>query len=417
MSAPVPSARDDALARLAADVYVAGFPLVVSTRTLRRYARRLGPNRLDTQTRLSDPRHRSIVAPNRDTLYALAALDLRGGPVVFEHPPVPDRYFSIQLMDMWTESFASIGTRTGDADGGVWLITPPGWRRTADVPPGVTVIESPTPQLFLLGRYLVDSEDDVPAVAAITRAISLSSLAADAPGAIPDDATVFGRPQEVPADARFFDELDDAIAANPPYLPADVDLFARWRRARPRVPVEVLERVAREAVARTAPQFHASRPGGWRVDLATGTYGSDIERRARVARVGWAANVPEESVYGFAGTDAAGVPLDGRGHYRITFPPGDTPPVDAFWSLSVYGADMFFAEHPSGRYSIGDRTPDLTYDAGGALVIDLAHARPSGAANWLPVPNGPFVLMLRLYLPGPRVLDGTYPWPPIERLG
>jgi hypothetical protein len=149
-----------------------------------------------------------------------------------------------------------------------------------------------------------------------------------------------------------------------------------------------------------------------------------VLQRALVARIGWGANVPEESVYPVARVDADGERLDGAATYRITFPPGGLPPVAAFWSLTAYGEDMFLAEHPSGRYAIGDRTPGLAAADDGSLTLVLTHdeadaaaAVPDGApVNWLPVPAGPFVLMLRLYLPGPEVLDGTYEYPRIERL-
>ena len=160
------------------------------------------------------------------------------------------------------------------------------------------------------------------------------------------------------------------------------------------------------------------RPGEV-VNLGIGRYGDDTLLRAVVARVGWGANVAAEAVYPIARVDADGSPLDGRTTYRITFSAGELPPVDAFWSLSVYGGDMFFAEHPSGRYAIGDRTPGLTFGDDGSLEIVLSHDEPAAGAgdqsvNWLPVPEGPFVLMLRLYLPGQAILDGDYAYPPVE---
>jgi len=156
--------------------------------------------------------------------------------------------------------------------------------------------------------------------------------------------------------------------------------------------------------------------GTWAANLGVGRYGDDIELRALVAQVGWGANVSEEAVYPVARTDADGAPLDGSHTYRLTFPPGGLPPVDAFWSLSVYGADMFFVPHPSGRYTIGDRTPGLVSGDDGSLEITLSAADPGPGTNWLPVPDGPFVLMLRLYLPGPAVVDGTYEYPDVVRV-
>jgi hypothetical protein len=126
-------------------------------------------------------------------------------------------------------------------------------------------------------------------------------------------------------------------------------------------------------------------------------------------------------VYRVARVDAEGDGLDGSTTYRITFPAGELPPVEAFWSLSVYGDDMFFIEYPSGRYTIGDRTPGLTFGDDGSLEPVLSHDEPPTVAdgrpvNWLPVPEGPFVLMLRLYLPGDAVLEGDYRYPAVRRI-
>ena len=154
--------------------------------------------------------------------------------------------------------------------------------------------------------------------------------------------------------------------------------------------------------------------GGWAVRPDIGRYGDDLLGRALVARVGWGANVDEEAVYPVGRVDAAGDPLSGEHTYRITFPPGGLPPVDAFWSLSVYGDDMFFTAHPSGRYTTGSEDPELVAGPDGSVEIVLAHEEPADARNWLPVPAGPFVLMVRLYLPGSAILDGSYQLPPIE---
>ena len=413
---------------LATEAYVAGYPLVVSTRTMQRLGGLLGVNSLFWQNALSGPQNRFIVAPNRDTLYSIAVLDLRGEPMVLTLPEVTDRYYTYQFLDAWTESFAYIGTRETEGRAGTWVVTPPGW--TGDLPDGVEQIESPTPQVFLLGRFLVDDEADVANVTAISRQSSLRPLSAltgepAAPGPPPLGEPV-GTAQDIPTDATFFDELDEALAVNPATTSAQRELFARLDTLGAGTEGRsVLDEAAAAGDARidgtAATGVGAgSLVNGWSVNLDIGTYGDDLPTRAVVARVGWGANVAEEAVYPIARVDADGAPLDGSGGgtYRITFPAGEVPPVDAFWSLSVYGEDMFFAEHPSGRYAIGDRTPDLAYGDDGSLDIVLAHDEPvvgDRPANWLPVPDGPFVLMLRLYLPGQTILDGDYEYPPVRR--
>jgi hypothetical protein len=428
---------------LATHTYVAGYPLVVSVRTLQRLGGLVGVNRLFWQNALAGPQSRTIVAPNRDTLYSIAVLDLRAEPMVLTLPEVTDRYFTYQFLDAWTESFAYVGTRATGGRAGTWVITPPGW--DGEVPAGADRIEATTPQVFLLGRFLVEDEADIPNVTAISQQTSLQPLSAltgdpAAPSPPPLGEPV-GTPQDIPADAAFFDELGDALAVNPPTTAAQRELFARadalgigpgqhptggaadmgGESDRPDV-VDVLDEGAaagHEQILEKATTV-GQTANGWSAKLNIGRYGDDTRLRAAVARVGWGANIAAEAVYPVARVDAEGHPLDGSATYRITFPAGELPPVAAFWSLSVYGEDMFFAEHPSGRYTIGDRTPGLTFGDDGSLEIVLSHDEPpavaeGGAVNWLPVPAGRFVLMLRLYLPGRTVLDGDYTYPPVRR--
>jgi hypothetical protein len=416
-------------AELAAEAYVAGSPLVVSVRTLQRLGGLVGVNRLFWQTALSGPQNRIIVAPNRDTLYSIAVLDLRSEPMALTLPAVTDRYFTYQLLDAWTESFAYLGTRATGGRAGTWVITPPGWE--GELPAGAERLESPTPQVFLLGRFLVDDDADIANVTAISTRSTLqplSALTGEVPAPPPPPlGEPAGTAQDIPTDATFFDELGDALAVNPPTTPAQQRLFAQAEELgigageHPAAAADpdrrsVLDEGAAAGDRRIADAIDSigEQVNGWSVNHSIGRYGDGLLTRAVVARVGWGANAPEEAVYPIARVDADGQPLDGARTYRIRFPADALPPVEAFWSLSVYGDDMFFAEHPSGRYSIGDRTPDLVFGEDGSLEIVLAHDQPAAATNWLPVPEGPFVLMLRLYLPGEAVVDGTYDYPPVE---
>jgi hypothetical protein len=409
---------------LATEAYVAGYPLVVSIRTMQRLGGLLGVNNLFWQDALSGPDNRFIVAPNRDTLYSIAVLDLRSGPVALTLPAVTDRYYTYQFLDAWTESFAYVGTRATGGRAGTWVVTPPGW--SGSLPEGAERIESPTPQVFLLGRFLVDDDADAARVDAIRRRASLRPLAAltGEPAAPPPPplGEPAGTAQAIPTDRTFYPELAAALAVDPPTTDHQQALFDRFAAVAARdLDPAVLDEAAAAGGARIT-DLATTRAGGerlvngWSANTDIGTYGDDLDTRAMVARIGWGANVAEEAVYPVARVDAEGAPLDGRGGatYRITFPAGELPPVDAFWSLSVYGHDMFFAPHPSGRYTIGDRTPGLVLGDDGSLEIVLAHDDPGDpGANWLPVPDGPFVLMLRLYLPAAPVTDGDYEYPPV----
>ena len=170
------AARDAALATKA---YVWGSPLVVSARTFDKLGHLIGVNHLYNQQQLSGLTTRVIVAPNQDTLYSIATVDLRHGPVVLTVPDVTDRYWTYQLLDSWTTAFAYVGTRGTDGKGGTFVITPPGW--TGTVPPGAHRISSPTDQMFLLGRFLVSGPDDIPNVVAITGKATLKPLDPAAP--------------------------------------------------------------------------------------------------------------------------------------------------------------------------------------------------------------------------------------------
>ena len=420
----------------AAEAYVAGYPLVVSMRTMQRLGGLLGVNTLFWQPDLAGPGTRTVVAPNRDTLYSIAVLDLRSEPMVLTVPEVTDRYFTYQFLDTWTESFAYVGTRATGGLAGTWMVAPPEW--DGDAPPGVEVLRSDTPLVFLLGRFLVDDHADAANVAAISREVALRPLSvhtgeAPAPPPPPLGAPL-GTPQDIPTDAAFFDELGDALAVNEPPTSAQHDVFdavADLGVGSGQHPTATASAAARRALDAGAAagdarigQEAAGRAGvddGWSANLDVGRYGDDTLLRALVARIGWGANVPDEAVYPVARVDAGGEPLDGTATYRIRFEPGELPPVDAFWSLSAYGPDMFFTPHPSGRYTIGDRTSALVQGQDGSLEIVLSATEPpvppgAGPVNWLPVPEGPFVLMLRLYLPRADVLAGDWAAPPIERV-
>ena len=433
MSAPTAEDPPDPV-NTVADAYVAGYALVVTTRTMQLLGGLLGVNRLSWQRALAGPRTRVIVAPNRDTLYSSAVLDLRAEPMVLTLPEVVDRYFSYQLLDAWTESFAYVGTRTHGGRAGRWAVVPPGWE--GELPDDVERIDAPTPQVFLLGRFLADDQADVAAVLAIAEESSLEPLSVvvgiPSPPPPPPLAAAPGAAQAVPHDATFFPELAAALAVNPPTTGEDRRRFAALAElgvdAEQAVDLATLDAdllaVLDEGAARGSLDIDRLRDGradvvdGWAVNRHVGTYGDDVLLRAHVARIGWGANVPEEALYPLTRTDAEGRPLEGTETYRVRFPPGGLPPVDAFWSLCAYGDDLFFTEHPSDRYHIGDRTPHLVVGDDGSAEIVLSHHRPEGAdetVGWLPVPEGRFRLMLRLYLPGDAVLDGTYRYPPVER--
>lgn len=425
-TAPATTAAED-LEALAVEGYLLGYPLVVTTRTLQTFGAALGVNRPFTQQAISDASSRVVVAPNTDTLYAIAVLDLRSGPLLLTVPDIPDRYHTFQLLDAWTESFAYLGTRTTGGVGGTWLLAPPGW--DGEVPADVERIDVPTPQAFLLGRVLVDGPDDVAAVTALTDQVELRPLDPAAPPPPPlGDAP--GPPAATGSDGlAFWDELGRALAVNPPTTPAQralVDRLGALGVGPGRTPstevddpvvlaaLEGAVAVGNERLSDAAADSAGDDPWPLRTDL--GTYGDDLELRAVVARVGWGANVPQEAVYLRAVVDDDGERLEGATGYRIRFAPGQAPPVDAFWSLTLYGADQFLVDNPLGRFALSDRSPGLGTGDGALEVVVATEPPPGEEDRWLPAPPGRFSLMLRLYLPRQEVLDGAWVPPSIEPL-
>jgi len=414
-------------AERAADAYVWGFPLVVTERTLQSLARLAPENRLTFQPARSGITTRTIVAPNTDTLYGVAPLDLRGEPYVLTVPAIHDRYYSFQFISAYTDSFAYIGTRATGGRAGRWIITPPGWNGT--IPSGVTRLEAPTPQMLLLGRFLVADDADVARVHALAGRIKLEPLSAFNGVPPAPEPPAFGSPAGTPqtvaaAGIGFFDELGDALAINPPtdaYERATLQSFADLGIGAGRHPgTQVHDARLRTALAAgvrdgqrriaTIGSTGARTINGWTFNLHVGTYGHDALLRAAVAAGGWGANVPAEAVYAHS-------EYDGTDRYLLHFPAGGLPPVDAFWSVTMYGPDRFFIANPIDRYAIGDRTPGLQYGKDGSLDIYIQREAPAGhASNWLPAPAGPFSLTMRLYLPKPSVLDGRYQYPVVQVL-
>jgi hypothetical protein len=346
-------------------------------------------------------------------------------------PAIHDRYYSFQFISAYTDSFAYVGTRATGGRAGTWVVTPPGWHGT--LPAGTTRIDAPTPQVVLLGRFLVRTPGDVDRIHALGRQMKLAPLstmtgrqAAPAPPAIGSPP---GRPQAISATGpRFFDELGDALAINPPVdateratLRGFADLgIGPGRHPSTTATAAVRAALTQGVVAGDRTLARSAPPGskivdGWSVDERTGVYGHDALLRAVTARGGWGANIPREAVYTHANLDAKGAPLTGAHDYVIHFAATGLPPVNAFWSVTLYGPDHFFIANPINRYAVGDRTAGLQRGADGSLDIYLGHAAPPGhASNWLPAPTGSFYLSLRLYLPKASVLDGTYLYPKIE---
>jgi hypothetical protein len=380
---------------------------------------------------------RDVVRPNFDTLYSVAWLDLHTEPRVISAPAAGDLYYLLPLYDMWTEVFASPGSRTTGNGAIDVAVCPPGW--SGELPGGVRAYEAPTPVVWVIGRTeaSVETYDRVHAFQAGLTIRRLSEWGA-APRAVVGevdpavDATTPPMRQASALDAAgFFSYAAELLAEHPPHA-SDypmLDLLEQigLRRGEPfdlgaagPVVRHALERavpVARKTIADAQATF-GRHVDGWSINVDVfGAYGVEYLKRAAVALAGLGANLSADAVYPFGLADADGEPFHGSNRYVWHLEADELPPVRAFWSLTMYDAEGFPVPNELDRCAIGDRD-DLHYGADGSLDVHVQNGRPdAGTANWLPAPEGAFGVAARLYWPKPEVLDGTWTPPPIRKAG
>jgi hypothetical protein len=392
-----------------------------------------GFNRFRHYDRLATPADTDIVTPNNDTPYSWAWLDLRAEPVVLSVPAVAERYYVNQWFDLYTHNFAYTGVRATGRAAGNYLFAGPGWDGT--VPDGIDgVFRSETAFIGTLTRTGVDGADDIPAMKAVQTGYRLTSLSAFAGTPAPSGAPAVDWPAD-DKDALMglgFIPILNALLRFMPTVPSEAEMFARFARigigAGRVFDASALDPAVRDAlmagVAEAAEEFQAKTKlektsmamFGSRAQL-----GPDyIYQRAAGAALGILGNTKDEAVYASQQTGPDGNLLDGRVNRVLRFAPGQLPPVNLFWSITMYGLPArLLVPNPIDRYSIGDRTPGLKRDADGGLTIYLQaeNPGPDKASNWLPTPKGPFFFAGRFYGPKPEALDGRWTLPLLEIAG
>jgi hypothetical protein len=436
----------------AAEAYIYGYPLVYDLQEVAEFVEGGGSlpiqapyNTFAYARRLLGPETK-FVSPNNDTLYVIAMLDVRQGPVVLHVPDTHDRYYVLQFVDAWSNNFAYIGRRaTGTAEA-EFLLTDRDY--DGPVPDGMTVVPAPTGVFSIVGRVQVDGEADLPAVQALQDQFTLTPLAG---GASPGQ--VAGAPKldpRVPDDLRWWEQFRIALAAFPP-PPGDAPFLAlaeRFGATAAESPYvdpdpELAELLAAGQQAGQAKIEELAGSGGgaagswtsamhmfdynldhlglgtidapeWKITDRTKAYVT----RAVAARAGLWGNHGYEANYAFVWTDADGQPLNGSSRYELRLE--EPPPVDAFWSLTMYDVpDFYLVANPINRYSIGDRTPGLETADDGSVTISMQtnSPGPDKESNWLPTPQGRFRPILRMYQPQKAILDGTYVLPAVRKVG
>jgi len=387
---------------------------------------------------------RGVSAPNADTLYSLAWLDLTE-PQVFSHPDMSKRFYLFEMTDLWMTDFDSPGTRTAGGKAANYLITGPGW--AGSVPAGMKQIKCATRYMVILGRTYADGTDqDYAAVNALQAQYKVVPFSAygksytyKMPPVDPNPGfSMTDKPQSVILDmdtSAYFNMMARLMGGAAPPAPKDAPMLARIARiglvpGRPfdmakldpavQTGLKDLGKTALQRIAASKDSLGAM-VNGWIVTKGLGVYGTDYVKRAVVAAFGWPANLSQDAVYPYTEVDSRGRTLSGANNYTLTFAKGETPPVNAFWSITMYEIDQgwWFVPNPLNKFTVSPRN-NLRYNANGSLTLYFQSESPGKdkEANWLPAPKGNFIPMLRMYWPkenNPSILNGTWKPPPVEK--
>ncbi|ASP56653.1 DUF1254 domain-containing protein (plasmid) [Sinorhizobium medicae] len=436
----LPAFAQDDIRAVAREAYIYTYPMVKNYLTMYQYAldpggsQYKGPlNTLVSIARVYTPEDTAIITPNSDTPYSFIVFDLRAEPVVVTMPPIEkDRYYSLQLIDLYTNNVDYPGTRVDGNGGGDFLITGPGWK--GDVPKGIKrVIEMPTTLALGIIRTQLFSPDDLEKVKQIQaryKAAVLSAYAgAPAPAAPPSIDWLLISDELMVTD--YWSIAAFLLQFAPPYSGDEAQrenlakLGIRDRGVWPGTDLSP-ETVAlmKEVAVATEKEI---RDEAARLTDSSKIFGTPefmkgrFMVRAAAAQGGIYGNSVQEALYVIYAFDAQKAPLDGKtGRYNLTFTPRTLPPVDAFWSLTMYDRqNQFLVDNPIDRYLINSpMLAGLKKSNKGEIVLYLQRESPGAEleSNWLPAPSEIFYVVMRLYLPRAEALDGRWAPPPIEAL-
>ena len=381
---------------------------------------------------------KGVVRVNFDTLYSIAWLDLTKEPLVVSAPNTDGRYYLLPMLDMWTDVFASPGWRTTGTQAANFLVTPPGW--SGDVPAGMSLINAPTPIVWIIGRTKTDGPPDYDAVHKIQAGYKVTPLSEWGKPAKPvevkiDPSVDMKTPPKtqidtMPAD-KFFAYAAELLKVNPPHI-TDQPIVAQLRKIgiEPGKSFDIakVDPAIRNALAGAPEEAQklmawklptlARVVNGWSMNTDTmGVYGNYYLKRAIVAQAGLGANLPEDAIYPINLADEAGKPLDGASKYTLHFDKGNMPPANAFWSVTLYDAEGFQVANSLNRFAVSSWMP-FKYNFDGSLDLYFQNENPGKdkEANWLPAPKGPFNLTMRVYAPRSEALTGRWNPPPVARM-
>jgi hypothetical protein len=434
---------------IAVDAYIYGYPLVTfdtvrkqQTNVAKPDAQHAPMGQVIRMRSYPAADNRCCAAPNADTLYTEAWLDVAKEPWVLRIPDMGERYYIMPMLDGWSEVFAVAGSRTTGGKAQTYAITGPGWSGT--LPQGVKEVKSPTGMVWILGRiYSTGTPDDYKAVHALQDRFSVVPLSAygkpyaPPPGVVDPrfDMKTAVREQVNAMDVvTYFNRLAQLMKINPPTA-QDAPIVARMAKiglipGRDFDPAG-LGILDREAI-RMVPKLALLEMGlrlkeektthGWLYfTKGVGNFGTDYRLRGMANLLGPGWNRPQDAVYPLSQKDANGDGYDGAKYrYVVRFEKDQLPPAEAFWSLTMYDTDFFFVPNPIRRYDLAQRDK-LVANPDGSVDLHLQAASPGKdkEANWLPAPKGKFALVMRIYSPKgtpPSILDGSWTPPAVKKV-
>jgi hypothetical protein len=431
---------------IAKEAYIYGFPMVDSYRIQHAYfVDRANPefkapwNHIRNIARVFTPDDKAIQTPNSDTPYSMLGLDLRAEPMVLTVPAIEkERYFSVQLIDLYTFNFDYIGSRATGNDGGSFLIAGPGWK--GETPRGVQkVIRSETELALAAYRTQLFNPADLDNVTKVQAGYKAQPLSAFLGQTTPKTPPAIEfikplTPEAQKTSPEFFNILNFTLQFCPTDL-SETELMARFARigigAGKTFDAGKLSPEAKTAVEQGMADAWADLEElRKRIDAKEVTSGdmfgtrqylkNNYLYRMAAAALGIYGNSKMEAMYPVYAIDSDGKKLDGANRYTVKFAPGQLPPVNAFWSLTMYElpASLLVA-NPLNRYLLNaPMLPQFQRDADGGITFYIQNESPGAdkEANWLPSPKGPFFIAMRLYWPKPEALDGTWKQPPMRRV-
>lgn len=390
--------------------------------------------------------YRGVSAPNADTLYSVAWVDL-SEPQVFSHPDMGERFYLFEMTDLWMIDFNTPGTRTSGGSAANYLLTGPGWK--GEVPKGMKHIPVATRYMVILGRIYADgTEDDYRKVNMLQDQLKLTPLSSwgrnyDYKVPVVDlnpGFSMTAKPQEVINDmdiAAYFNLMAKLMGDAAPPSPEDAPILARMAKIGliPGNPFDIkkldpsiqarLQEAAKAGMARINDnQKNMGKiENGWTISKGLGIYGTDYLKRATVAAFGWPANREKDAVYPYTFVDSNGEKLTGANKYTLTFAKDQIPPVNGFWSITMYEIDngWWFVPNALNKFTVSERD-NLKYNPDGSLTLYFQNESPGKdkESNWLPAPKNDFLLMMRMYWPkenDPSILNGTWQPPVVKKVG